>query len=253
MIIFEKVIFIFMLAICLQQARHLIDPNEVQLHFLSSINNSNSHFYVLQSPRPERINNSLKFSNELGLSMNSFHYISFIDTVNYNGWNSDDIEKFRNNGTIVEKFSIRAIQNFLLGPLATHLSQIRAMESFLSSNFSNMILLEDDVIVNNETTTEHAMREFARMLNLNSTHWDIQFWGWCYECKPIQYPPHHFYTRAYEPLCSHAIVLSRTFVTMWVESWKPVWGNEDGKIIKMVGRFGTLSSICIIHYYRVYY
>lgn len=122
--------------------------------FRKGLNHTRTHFYVLTSPRVERILNSRKFADVLGLSEDSHYYISFIDTVNFNAWTHDDIVNFRENGTLKRAFDWRTTMHTLIGPLATHLSQIRAMEEFLKSDFTNMVLLEDDVVLSNSISRD---------------------------------------------------------------------------------------------------
>lgn len=127
-----------------------------------------------------------------------------------------------------------------LGRLALAMTLDKALQHFLDSKYDNFLVFEDDVMIHPELPSLQVKHMFSDMLSVPSTEWQMQYLGFCFECTEdvrtsgaVTYTSVNSgtgtdsaYIEAIFPLCTHALLLSRTAVLVLMNTYKPFVSNK---------------------------
>jgi hypothetical protein len=204
-----------------------------------------TRIYFLLGSQKERVHNINAFIIDMGFERQQYEFISCVK--------KESLDENQLHFLIYKKFITDAwVRRYLygvndpiskdknLGRLALMLTLDNAMKRFIRSNFENMLVFEDDVMVNQLSfTTLTAQNALSRMISIPHATWDIQYLGFCYECgnrTAYVAPPVYddLYTAAVFPLCKHAILMARNMVKLFLDVQTPVAGNKGDWIFHAI-------------------
>jgi hypothetical protein len=255
---------------------------------------TNTIIYFLLGPSKQRQEMVHNFINELSLSPQDYeiHQAIPIHFVNLTFLQNLKTEKYltyrflqhhfmdphnhnRTNSTSNQKISANK------GKLALVMSVHAAFASFLSSNYSHLLLFEDDVMINPRyhhhhsplsltpahrhvhsskrtitptTNKQSLMTQLSHFLHLSPSLWDIQYLGFCYECGNLTNypperqvapgtPPHLNVYRGVVPLCTHANLLTRKFILSYLQHTHPLPSIDGDWLFLYVACVSNLKII----------
>jgi hypothetical protein len=128
-----------------------------------------------------------------------------------------------------------------LGKLALILTTHSIFLDFLQQkSFQSLLVFEDDVMVSQRYQQNQTLflEHLSELLTLPPSHWDLQYLGFCFECgNETSYLPqiyNHLAVKAVFPLCKHAILMSRTFVAVYLSHYRPLQSNKGDWIFHQI-------------------
>lgn len=112
------------------------------------------------------------------------------------------------------------------GKVACHMGHLSIMQRFLSTNEDYAIIFEDDIEFKDHNMIKSKLEYIINTLPSDS---DITFLSYCYEeCKNIDY--NSIYSKANNPLCRHAYIVSRNGAKIILKETWPMNKNDGDKI-----------------------
>jgi hypothetical protein len=216
---------------------------------------TNTIIYFLLGPSKHRREMVFSFINDLSLSSQDYEihhaipknlinltYIQKLKKENYLSYRFLQLHFFHPNSSSISSNQNKNNNDLIAankGKLALIMSVHAAFASFLSSNYSHLLLFEDDVMISPRYSRHPAqpsprgtniitMTQLSRFLRLSPSLWDIQYLGFCYECGNHEnYSPtsgtltHLDIYRGVIPLCTHANLFTRNFILSYLQYSHP--------------------------------
>ena len=201
----------------------------------------NIHAYILYGGRTDRKANCIRIFEQLGLQEKHYEFVLGPRHIT-----DEEIRKHMNNLTLSRSFN-RSKYKMGIGRFLCHLGKFRVLNAFLLSNYSEMILFEDDIAIPKKYKIFEAIEYFRLMLSIPTELYDMQFLGYCFECfrhdKKVTLlhslgnftSRQFYYTRVLMPLCNHAVLFKRKAIYAFMNLSIP---------FKMPGDVSLARTIC---------
>ena len=160
---------------------------------------------------PKRIENMKNFFKKLNITNYEFIEPVMKDTL--------DRKKLINDGVITSNYLFTKNK----GRIACHLSHLKAIKTFLDSDYEDCIIFEDDLKLIDMSITEFNNKVQKAWDNVPENY-DILYWGRCYDkCNNITVSSNIHKTQ--KALCRHAYSLSRKGADIILNNTLPLKQN----------------------------
>lgn len=214
----------------------------------TSVSTSCNTTYISQiSYNGEEIGIYHKFSkNWLNAYVDSVYIISMPNRIDYmsdfmniiNQHNFDFVEPI-DKKTIINPYEYTKNLKLTPGKIACHLSHIKALKQFLSSDNETCMIFEDDLMLPYDIDVEKSVDNFFANLPKD---WEILFlgrcWDWCHES--IIY--NEYVCSNPRPLCRHAYVVNKSGAQKLVDLTNTMYLEAGDHMYADLVRNGTLTS-----------